>query len=284
MYPIVFPFPEDPNFRHPYRIIPRPPCQHIVPPHHPLSSATLGPMQEPSPPPSNHPARPVRSAPSPHPATSASSKSTAALDLRLRHRSWTNIAEELSVSPTVAKDLVRQALLTIYGPDVRDQLITEWQLALARVDMVAEPLIDKALSGSLSAIDRWLALEKHRADIGGYRAPRRVELDMAVRSNDESPDNARERVRHKIAAMRERLEKGHGNGPASGEAITDASPGATPASPTTPTIPTAIPKQLALPAPANPSPFPSPASSSSPSAHPHNGEEATRLNSGDFLP
>lgn len=122
--------------------------------------------------------------PEPHRARNAEmyqARRTKALSLRLAGMAWSTIADQIGVSTSTARVIVKDALREGENQNLEEMRAQE----NARLDRVQAGIWGKVIQGDLKAIGVFLRISQQRAQLNGLNAPTRVDLSIGVRQEME---------------------------------------------------------------------------------------------------
>ncbi len=110
-----------------------------------------------------------------------------AVDLRIEGKTYREIAQELGVTPTRARQLVAEALAAI-EKDTAESAEELRRLELDRLDQLQSGLWEEAAAGNLKAVGAALKIMERRARLLGLDAPTRTENTHGYANLDQMTD------------------------------------------------------------------------------------------------
>jgi hypothetical protein len=108
------------------------------------------------------------------PKVQAAVRRKEAVDLRVEGKTYREIAQELGVTPTRARQLVAEALAALQG-ETAESAEELRRLELDRLDQLQSGLWEEAAGGNLKAVGAALKIMERRARLVGLDAPTRTE-------------------------------------------------------------------------------------------------------------
>jgi transposase-like protein len=139
------------------------------------------------------------------PKVQAAVRRKEAVDLRVEGKTYREIAQELGVTPTRARQLVAEALAAI-EKDTAESAEELRRLELDRLDQLQAGLWEEAAGGNLKAVGAALKIMERRARLVGLDAPTRTEnthgyADLSEMSDAELNEELRRHANVFLDAM-----------------------------------------------------------------------------------
>lgn len=100
------------------------------------------------------------------------------LNMRIKGHTWDQIAQALGVSETYARGVVMQ-LLDQGTRQVADEMRA---IENARLEVANAAIWPAVKKGNLGAVDTFVRLSKHRAELNGLSMPKRIEVGGEIRT------------------------------------------------------------------------------------------------------